>query len=229
MTREAVDFLCDRVLIDRGIPHGFGRRGAQAPEKTVFPVQVHGIDIFEVSSTTPSLRARADIVITSTAGVSVGIVTADCVPVLVAAEDGGVVGAIHTGWRGLASGVLETGLQAIRALAKGVDLVAAVGPAARGCCYEVDQRVREAVAEKYSAGLDEVLIAGRRGHFQFDLARLATWVLGQNGVDCQRIGVENRLCTICPGDRFESYRRDGPAAGRLPHFITRPLVAPGQG
>ena len=144
MTREAVDFLCDRVLIDRGIPHGFGRRGAQAPEKTVFPVQVHGIDIFEVSSTTPSLRARADIVITSTAGVSVGIVTADCVPVLVAAEDGGVVGAIHAGWRGLASGVLETGLQAIRALAKGVDLVAAVGPAARGCCYEVDQRVREA-------------------------------------------------------------------------------------
>jgi len=219
MTLERVRFLCDRVLIDLDIEHGFGLRGAQPPENTAFPTQVHGIDVFDATSRSARDRPRADVVVSTTPGLPIGIVTADCVPILVAAEDGSAVAAIHAGWRGLATGVIEAGVRAVTAAARGASLVAAVGPAARGCCYEVDEPVRVALAENYSDGLGEALEPGRPGHFQLDLPRLATRVLAGSGVDCHQIGTQHRLCTICNPGLFESYRRDGVAAGRMSHFI----------
>ena len=229
MTVERGDRLCDPVLVALGIDHGFGQRASQPPENTVFPVQVHGVDVFEARSRPSRDQPPADVVISTTPGLSIGIVTADCVPILVAAEDGCVVAAIHAGWRGLALGVIEAGLRALALAAKGAPLVAAVGPAGRGCCYEVDDPVRAALEENYSEALEETLVPGRPDHFQLDLPRLATRILIRNGVDCHQIGVQHRVCTICDPDRFESYRRDGVAAGRLTHFITRPLPAAGQG
>lgn len=221
MTIGQDHFLCDRVLIDLDIEHGFGQRGAQPPENTVFPEQVHGVEVFSAISCSEPERSRADAVFTTTPGLSVGIVTADCVPILVAAEDGSAVAAIHAGWRGLAAGVIEAGTRAMSLAAQGVSLVAAVGPAARGCCYEVDDPVRRALLESYSGDLGEVLAAGRPDHYQLDLPRLATRILTRNGVDRSRIGIQHRVCTVCSPDRFESYRRDGISAGRLSHFITR--------
>jgi len=153
-------------------------------------------------------------------------VTADCVPILVASEDGAVVAAIHAGWRGFAAGVVQSGLAAVSSLARGVPLVAAIGPAARGCCYEVDAPVRDALAEHHAEELDGALEPGRSGHWQLDLPRLAEIVIGQIEWNCTHIGTEHRLCTICSGDRFESYRRDGAAAGRLRHFINRSGTIP---
>lgn len=220
MTLERDRFLCDRVLIDLDIDHGFGLRGAQPPENTAFSIQVHGIDVFDATSRRSARdRPRADVVVSTTPGLPIGIVTADCVPILIAAEDGSAVAAVHAGWRGLAAGVIEAGAQAVTAAARGASLVAAVGPAARGCCYEVDEPVRVALAENYSDGLREALEPGRPGHFQLDLPRLATRVLAGSGVDCHQIGTQHRLCTICNPDLFESYRRDGVAAGRMSHFI----------
>lgn len=222
MTREASDLLRDPVLISIGVEHGFGQRGTQPPEATVFPVQVHAAEVFEVKSRPAPTRPRADGLFSTVPGLSIGIVTADCVPILVATEDGSAVAAIHAGWRGLAAGVIEAGLRAIVSVAKGIALVAAVGPAARGCCYEVDDPVRLALAENYGEGLEEFLVPGRPGRFQLDLPGLTTRILIENGVDPHQIGVQNRVCTICDPDRFESYRRDGVDAGRLEHFITHP-------
>jgi YfiH family protein len=229
MTSVQGQFLCDRVLIDLGLEHGFGQIGAQPPEKTAFPIQVHGVEVFSATSRSDLDRPRADAVFTTTPGLSVGIVTADCVPILVAAEDGSAVAAIHAGWRGLAAGVIEAGMRAMSVAAKGVGLVAAVGPAARDCCYEVDDPVRRALSQSYSGDLGEALAAGRPDHYQLDLPRLATRILTRNGVDPSRIGTQHRVCTICSPDRFESYRRDGISAGRLTHFITRTPPATGQG
>jgi YfiH family protein len=157
-------------------------------------------------------------------------VTADCVPILVAAEDGSAVAAIHAGWRGLAQGVIEAGVRAMKgASAKGVGLVAAVGPAGRGCCYEVDEPVREALSDRYSQHLQGVLVASRPAHFQLDLPRLATRILASTGLDRRRIGIQHRICTICRPDRFESHRRDGAAAGRLAHFIAKPCSTAAEG
>jgi YfiH family protein len=219
MTLERDRFLCDRVLIDLDIEHGFGLRDSQPPENTAFPTQVHGIDVFDATSRSARDRPRADVVVSTTPGLPIGIVTADCVPILIAAEDGRAVAAIHAGWRGLATGVIEAGVRVVKAAARGASLVAAVGPAARGCCYEVDEPVRVALAETYSDALREALEPGRPGHFQLDLPRLATRVLAGSGVDCHQIGTQHRLCTICNPDLFESYRRDGVASGRMSHFI----------
>ena len=223
MTLRQGDLLCDPVLGGLGIKHGFGQRGTQAPENTVFPVQVHGIDVFEARSGQSRDRPPADVVLSTTPGLAIGIVTADCVPILVAAVDGSAVAAIHAGWRGLAMGVIETGLRATAEAAKGARLVAAIGPAARGCCYEVDDPVRLALEENHLEDLEEALVPGRRGHFQLDLPRLATRILIRNGVDYHQIGLQHRVCTICNPDRFDSYRRDGVGAGRLTHFVTNPL------
>jgi YfiH family protein len=172
---------------------------------------------------------EADAVVTAAAGISVGIVTADCVPILAASRDGRAVVAIHAGWRGLAAGVIEAGIEALDRASSGSEILCAVGPAARGCCYEVDGPVRDGLSERYRPLLDEVLVSGARGHFQLDLPLLATRALERIGVDSGRIGVEHRVCTICNPARFESFRREGAGAGRLRHFISIPGTIPRQG
>jgi YfiH family protein len=187
-------------------------------------LQVHGVETFELQSPgADSERREADVILSCEPGIFIGIVTADCVPILLAAVDGSAVAAIHAGWRGLAAGVIEAGLNVLRKRAtKGVALAAAVGPSAGRCCYEVDQPVYEGLARRYDRQLASFLGAGRPGHFQLDLPGLAADILSKNGVEKHRIGLDTCMCTICSGPRFESYRRDGSEAGRLSHFITRP-------
>lgn len=221
---QVLEPLCDPVLIALGVPHGFGQKGTEPPVNTQFLKQVHGIDIHEVGASDSAIHSgeppappEADAVWTQHAGSSVGIVTADCVPILVSDRKGECVAAIHAGWRGLAAGVIEA---AIAALPKSPgELAAAVGPAARGCCYEVDAPVRNGLDRRYGRHLDRVMESGRADHFQLDLPLLATCVLEDLGIPPDQIGVEQRLCTICNESRFESYRREGASAGRLRHFI----------
>lgn len=218
-----VEPLCDPVLVSAGIPHGFGQKGSQVPGNTAFSAQVHGVRVVSMDvAAAPGELPEADAVLTTRAGSSVGIVTADCVPVLAAAADGSAVVAIHAGWRGLASGVIEAGMEALAVRAPGRSLVAAIGPAARGCCYEVDAPVADALSERYRPHLEGVLSPGRKNHFQLDLPLLAARILADRGLEATQIGVEQRVCTICDPDRFESFRRDGVAAGRLRHFVSCP-------
>jgi len=213
--------LCDPVLISFGIDHAFGVRDSQPPDSTVFPEQVHGIEAFDAGSWIPdSGRVKADIVVTTRPEQTIGIVTADCVPILIATTTGHAVGAIHAGWRGLAAGVIESGLRALRELAGEKKLVAAIGPSARACCYEVDEPVCDALDQGYSGQLRDFLTPGRPGRFQLDLPMLAAQILQSNGVERQHVGLQNCICTICSDSRFESYRRDGRTAGRMRHFIS---------
>lgn len=222
--------LCEPVLIEAGIPHGFGRRGSGAPESTVFPVQVHGVGVLDADAASTSRGAEADAVFTAEAGRSVGIVTADCVPILAATRDGRVVAAIHAGWRGLAAGVIEAGIGALRARAGAdAELVCAIGPCARGCCYEVDEPVRRALSPRYEDWLAEAMVASEPGHYLFDPGQLAMRILEALAGRGTRVGIEHRVCTICDPDRFESHRRDGAESGRLRHFISKPVTISRQG
>jgi polyphenol oxidase len=219
-------FICDPVLELVGVPHGFAERGAQPPDSTVFTRQVHGIRAIRAEAARSGAPEEADALVSQTPGLGVGVVTADCVPLLVATSDGRRVAAIHAGWRGLAAGVIEAGIAALGGAPSG--LHAAVGPAARGCCYEVDEPVVSAMHAHYPGLLEGgVLEPGRRaGRHQLDLPRLAARVLEQIGLAESRIGMAASLCTFCtshnPGSadpRFESFRRDGASAGRLRHFV----------
>jgi YfiH family protein len=218
MTERAGRFLCDPVLESLGVPHGFAERGAQPPESTVFLRQVHGVRAVRAEDGTGGPPVEADAITSQSAGLAIGIVTADCVPILAASAEGDRVVAIHAGWRGLAAGVIEAGIEALGVEA--ARLSAAVGPAARGCCYEVDEPVARALEARYAELLPGVLVPGRPGRYQLDLPALAGRVLTALGVAPDRLGFAHCLCTICtPGPRFESFRREGERAGRLRHFI----------
>jgi YfiH family protein len=220
MSNDTVRPLCEPVLEAAGIPHGFGRRGSSAPKATVWPVQVHGRGVFDADHASPgTVQPEADAIVSRVAGSYVGIVTADCVPILAAAADGSAVAAIHAGWRGLAAGVIERGLGALRARTGDTPILCAVGPAARACCYEIDEPVRRALTDRHGDRLDGCLEPSRSGHYRLDLSGLATRALEQDGVEITHIGISHRVCTICDGLRFESFRRDGADSGRLRHFI----------
>jgi YfiH family protein len=163
--------------------------------------QVHGTVVRRVREGVPDGHVdfadvspeEADGQATARRDVAVMVQVADCLPVAVAGQGG--VAMLHAGWRGLAAGVLEEGVHALREVGAAGSLQAVIGPGARGCCYEVGDEVREAFGET-RAKLDLATIAARR--------------LAAAGVE--RIDDVGR-CTICDPHYF-SFRREGAAAGR---------------
>lgn len=139
---------------------------------------------------------------TSTPGTVLAILTADCLPVIFAADDGSEVGAAHAGWRGLAAGVLENTVAAMRAAPE--RLLAWLGPAAGPQAYEVGEEVRDAFLV-HDARAAEVFAATRPGHWLVDLYALARRRLAAAGVNRVHGG---GLCTMSDPQRFYSHRRD---------------------
>jgi purine-nucleoside/S-methyl-5'-thioadenosine phosphorylase / adenosine deaminase len=143
---------------------------------------------------------RADGHAASIAGVGVMALAADCLPVALGGE--GAVAMIHAGWRGLAAGVLEEGVRALRELNGGAgEIVAIVGPGAGPCCYEVGPEVHAAL---------EPRAAPRTSAAPIDLKAIALARLRAAGVAHVH---DVNVCTICD-ERFYSHRREGSDAGR---------------
>lgn len=183
--------------------------------------QVHSADAVTVVRPWPHAdRPRADAMASDRPGVLLGVVTADCAPVLLADLEAGVVGAAHAGWRGAQGGVLEAvvgemaGLGAVRER-----IVAAIGPAIAQASYEVDDAFRA----RFGDDEGEFFAGGRPGRWQFDLEGYAAARLGRAGI----AAVERlRLDTYPQADRFFSYRRathrGEPAYGRQISLIGLP-------
>jgi YfiH family protein len=173
--------------------------------------QVHSPEVVEARADLlghgpPEARAplaEADGMVTSEPGLLLAVFTADCVPVLLADPQARVVGAFHAGWRGLAAGVLERGIEALVQAGATLDRsVAMVGPAIGPCCYEVGPEVAEAVGERY----DRAPATTRDGALAIDTAAAAVQALEAAGVGSIRAAAE---CTAHQPERFFSYRRDG--------------------
>lgn len=162
--------------------------------------QVHGTAI-ELAGTATKQPAEADGQVTVTRGVAPMVLTADCLPIALAG--GGVVAMLHAGWRGLVGGIVARGVDALRGLAGGAPLAAAIGPGAGHCCYEVSEEVHARFAAR-AADL-------RRGT-KLDLKVIARVELERAGVgEIHDLG----LCTICAEPSlFFSHRRDGGKTGR---------------
>jgi YfiH family protein len=208
------------LLADRGIEHGFGVRGTVPPPNLRRARQVHGARIALERDCLGPTPPAADGVASASPGVPVAVFTADCVPILLATSCGTTVAAVHAGWRGLAAGVVSAGVAAVRALAGGPSpLVAAIGPHIGACCYEVDAPVVDALRGRFARVLESALRPTRPGHAAIDLAALAREALVDAGLAPDAVGVLLDACTGCDPERFHSFRRDGPAAGRLVHFI----------
>jgi YfiH family protein len=175
-------------------------------ERFLYGKQVHGARVRRATEPPGPARPRADEDGQATAleGAPALVFTADCLPIALIAE--GAVAALHGGWRGLADGIVAEGVTALREVGARGPITALLGPAARGCCYEVGEEVHARFAA-YDARSGENL----------DLPAVACAQLGAEGVEVHDVG----LCTMCEPDRFFSHRRSGGVTGRQAGVVWR--------
>jgi YfiH family protein len=166
----------------------------------VFADQVHGTSVAVVDGPCDEPVPATDALVTTTPGLGLVVLAADCLPVLLADAAAGVVAAAHAGRAGLAAGVLQRTLTAMRDLGAR-EVTAVVGPAACGRCYELPG----ALADEVGAAVPGSRSTTRAGTAAVDLTAGAVHLLRAAGVQVGTAGG----CTIEQPDRFFSYRRDG--------------------
>lgn len=185
----------------------------RVPSEPAWLTQVHGTDVVDAAQVRNAPQADASIA--TRRGVVCAIMTADCLPVLLADSYGRVVGAAHAGWRGLAGGVLEHTVDRMRQ-AGGEELHAWLGPAIGPEQFEVGEDVLQAFTEKEASAIEAFRpIKGRSGKYLADIYQLARQILTRQGVAHISGG---GFCTVTDVERFYSYRRDG-FTGRMAAMI----------
>jgi YfiH family protein len=175
--------------------------------------QVHSPVCVTVTEPWPdAARPHADALVTDRPGLLLGILTADCAPVLFVDRAAGVIGAAHAGWKGALAGVTDQTITAMCALgADRARIAAAIGPCIACASYEVDDSFRA----RFSAENGEFFSPGRPGHWQFDLEAYVAHRLKMAGIAVvERLGLD----TYAAPQRFFSFRRathrSEPAYGR---------------
>jgi len=179
--------------------------------------QVHGTRVAHLDA--PGSWSRdTDAAWTDRPGIVCAVLTADCLPVVVADAGGGATAVVHAGWRGLAAGVVERTVEAM-APASG-RLIAWLGPAIGPRAFEVGPEVRAAFVD-HDAAAATAFRRGSGDRWHADLCALAARRLRRSGVDTVRGGGH---CTFTDSRRFFSHRRDGGRTGRMATFA---WLAPG--
>jgi YfiH family protein len=194
---------------------------AQLPGEPAWLSQVHGTAVADLARVTPQQVPEADASMTTIAGKVCVIMTADCLPVLFCDREGKTVAAAHAGWRGLANGVLERTVEAMRAAGAG-ELMAWMGPAIGQYQFEVGPEVMQAflAGAVDESGVRHVTAAfspinGKPGKHLCDIYGLARYLLHRAGVMEVHGG---EFCTVSNSGRFYSFRRDG-VTGRQASLI----------
>ncbi|WP_181362939.1 peptidoglycan editing factor PgeF [Sulfoacidibacillus thermotolerans] len=193
----------------------------------LFGEQVHGNAVAVVTKDTPRRAlydaiAAVDGLVTTDRRIALGVLAADCVPLLFADAYAGVIGVAHAGWRGATSGIVsEVVRQMLGLFAKPERIRVAIGPAIRGCCYEVDAPVVRSARTAYEQ-MGKPMPVWRRssnhiGAVMMDLPRICHDELRTLGVKEEHI-LDVSICTSCmPG--FFSHRRDHGTTGRQAGLI----------
>ena len=200
--------------------------------------QIHS-DLIHHIEAVPPLILAGDGMITSTPGILLAVLTADCLPVIIADPNKNSVGVFHAGWRGTVKRIVEKGVGEMRRRfgSRPVDLRAAIGPGIRSCCYQVGAEVRNTFDAQfaYSAELfretkqtDEIherypllfLTARAPGHSELpkqiflDLAEANRRQLLASGLNAKNI-LDMKLCTSCSSELFFSHRAEKGKTGRM--------------
>ena len=213
-----------------GLVHGFGTRALDLPAlrrlaarngcRLVQLDQVHSAEVVVVRFPRKAARRRrGDSLVTDRPGLLLAVRTADCLPALIVDPERRVAAAVHAGWRGTRSRILERTVDVLisRFGCRPGSLFAAFGPCISAACYEVGPEVR---LEFAAAGLslsDFRPSPGRPGAFLLDLAGANRRQLLGCGLSARRI-IPSASCTHCDA-RLLSFRRDRDAAARLYNFI----------
>jgi polyphenol oxidase len=218
---------------DRARVQGNRARFAQSigvnPSDVVTLRQVHGNRVVTLTeATNPELirGTPGDGLLTNRPHLPLGVITADCFPVVLAAPDVPAVGIVNAGRKGIAGRVVSI---AIARMSQTFDvppeaLFVAIGPGIGRCCYEVDEASAVALQNQLSLN-DAVYRPSRPGHLYLDLQQALVQQLHQAGVPSTHVWRAD-LCTACHDHWFYSYRREGPRSGRMLNVVMiRPKVA----
>ena len=194
--------------------HGFGTRQA-SPAVDVTLRQVHSDRIWPADNLTDR-QQEGDALVTHQVGKSIGIRTADCVPVLLLDSRTRAVAAVHAGWRGTAAGIVSRAVEALQARygTRPPDVLAAIGPCIRPCCYQVGPEV----AARFASFPDTTRFVDGKSYL--DLAAANQHQLESAGLFADRV-FDSGLCTSCRAADFFSFRRDPQDPGRLLSAICR--------
>lgn len=195
--------------------HGFGTREA-SPTADVTLRQTHSSRVLNAGG----LRDRdrdGDALVTDQVGTSIGVRTADCVPILLLDCRNRALAAVHAGWRGTVGEVVKCTIEKMSRDFETVpaDIYAAIGPCIRPCCYEVGSEVAEQLAALFPEWQPKE--GDRR---KIDLAEANRRQMQSAGVQAGRI-FDSCLCTTCQPAQFFSYRREPENSGRMVSSIVR--------
>ena len=176
----------------------------QPIEKLATVHQIHSPDVVTVDGAYDGARPQADALVTATPGLVLGVLAADCGPILFADPENRVIGAAHAGWKGALTGVLENTIDAMIALgaARG-SIIACLGPSISRRSYEVGPEFVERFLEYDRTYARYFNPSDKEGHAMFDLPALTVDRLNAAGIVAEGLG----LCTYPDAERFFSYRR----------------------
>ena len=174
------------------------------PRRLATVHQVHSPDAIIVDAGYDGARPDADALVTATPGIVLGVLSADCGPVLFADPEAGVIGAAHAGWKGALGGVLDSTVEARISLgARRERIIACLGPSISRSHYEVGPEFVARFVASEASYASFFTPSGRDGHAMFDLPGLTVRRLAEAGVTAENLGI----CTYADEDRFFSYRR----------------------
>lgn len=184
--------------------------------------QMHSADIRTVRDREDAARdtEHCDALVTNAPRILLGVKTADCVPIIIGDARSGACAAVHAGWRGTLASILPRALEQLATHygTRAEDVRAAIGPAARACCYEVGSEVIEAFRTRFPRS-EHLFEPTREGHALIDLQRANREQLLEAGVTPLHIHTAP-LCTMCRTDLFFSYRREKSLYGRTGRLMS---------
>lgn len=185
--------------------------------------QVHGSDILVINEANEDyshfLSLEGDAIITNQPNLMIGVCVADCVPILLCDPEKSVVAAVHAGWQGTAGNIVSKTVEGMKSEfgCSPENIMAAIGPCIRKCCYEVDAPVKQAFV-KGGIAWDSCAEPNGDGKWQLDMVTANRELLVLAGVEAAAIYVSD-MCVCCHRELFFSYRRDKGDTGRQIGFI----------
>jgi len=203
-------------LLNHNLTDSVAKLTSISKKNIYLPVQKHTNKIHVLDSDLKSVVA--DAVLTEKRGLLIGVQVADCVPILLYDRDKKVIGAVHAGWRGTAAQILKNTIKTMqeRFFSSSEDMLIAIGPSIRQCCYEVGDDVKTAV---------EVATRFREGDYYKKNGKWFIDLSSANKIQALSMGIlqqniwQSDECTFCNPDKFYSYRYTKNSLGRQGGFI----------
>ncbi|MCK5912740.1 MAG: peptidoglycan editing factor PgeF [Desulfuromusa sp.] len=194
-----------------------------SPHQLLTVKQVHSDDILLIDQENPDLShfltVEVDAIVTNQPGIMIGVLTADCFPLLIWHGEKKIAAVIHAGWRGAANGLIGKVIETIHTQfdCPAAELQAAIGSGIGAHNYEIDRPVRDAFRQG-TGFWNEISKETKLGHWQLDIPLSCQLQLEQSGLKPQNIEIAEE-CTCCHPELFFSHRRDNGVTGRQMGFI----------